>query len=204
MVNVTSVVCARNENASTIIPAVRALRKTGKVYLVDDGGNSGLIRARLYATVIPGPQTGKTDAMLTGLAQVKTERVIFADADLTGFSKHHARRLAEPHNGMIVGLRDNGSRWLGPWPPVSGERSLPASIAEAALRSASPMGAETAINAAIGNSGLTVSTFVMKGVTNPSKEPLKRTGQVAAAASSHLLGLIRYLICWLKGAVRVH
>jgi len=202
-----AVVCARNERARTIVPVVRALRKgaRGRVILVDDGGNRGLWRARVAgATVITTCHTarrGKAHAMRTGLGYVTTPRVIFADADITGFTRDHARILAADNGGQIAGLRDNGSGWLGPLPPVTGERSVPADVARSALRNANGYGAESAINAEIGRRGLRAATFTMTGCTNPSREPVTRTRQVLAAMARHVLGLLQYCVAWIITAV---
>ena len=198
-----SVICARNENASTFIPVIRALKKVGQPVFVDDGNNKGVWRARIAGAKIvrtPGSQ-GKAAAMRYGLGQVKTQRVIFADADLTGFNRYHARRLADASSGMIIGFRDNGSKWLAPFPAISGERSLPTAYAWEALRDADGYEAETAINSFIGNLGLPVETFIMNGVRNPRKTPLSRARQVFRAAVRHLPGLFLYLISFLKGTV---
>lgn len=201
-----SVICARGESARTFVPVIRALRAGahGKVIFVDDGNNRGVWRARLAgARIIHGDGNGKAAAMRAGLAHVRSDRVIFADADIAGFRAEHAQRLASPANGMITGLRDNRSFLLGPVPPVSGERSLPRNVAEAALGNVNGYGAELAMNAAIGNLGLPAETFIMRGAVNPRRQPLKRAWQVLRVAPGHLLGLIRFMVSWLTGAISV-
>lgn len=196
---VDAVVCARGERARTFVPVVRALRKgaRGRVILVDDGNNRGLWRAELAgATIVKGPQCGKAAAMRAGLFYVTTPRVIFADADITGFRARYARRLARDNGGQIAGLRDNGSVYLGPVPPITGERSVPTWLAAEATAGAIRYEAETVINGWVGRAGLPAETFTMRGVTNPSKEPLRRTGQVLRAAAGHLLGLMQYAVAW--------
>lgn len=191
------VICARREKAATILPAVRAFRDAGsRVIVVDDGGNTGMLRARLAgAHVVRGPQAGKAAAMRAGLAHVRSDRVCFADADLTGLTPEHAARLTAPSEGMVTGLRDNRFP-LGPLPPISGERSLPARVARKALDGAGGYGAELAINSAAALAGLPCETFTMNGVTNPSKQPLRRTVQVAAAIPRYLAGLACYVLSW--------
>lgn len=196
---VDAVVCARGETAKTFVPVVRALRRgaRGNVYLVDDGRNRGLWRARLAgARIVRGPRRGKAAAMRAGLSRVQTKRVIFADADLTGFTPRHAARLAEAERGQLAALRDNGSRWLGPVPPVTGERSLPADVARAALAGCDGYAAETALNAEVGRRGLPAATFTMTGCTNPSKAPLQRAVQVLAAVTRDVLGVLQYMAAW--------
>lgn len=201
-----SVICARGELARTFVPVIRALRAGahGKVIFVDDGKNRGVWRARLAgARIIHGDGNGKAAAMRAGLNKVTSDRVIFADADIEGFGVEHARRLAQPCSGMVVGLRDNSSVFLGPIPPVSGERSLPSFVAGAALANVNGYGAELAMNAAIGNLGLPAETFIMRGAVNPRRQPLRRAWQVLRVAPGHLLGLIRFMVSWLTGAISV-
>lgn len=193
-----AIVCAHAERAETFVPVIRALRKgaRGQVVFVDDGANRGVWRARLAgAHVVRGPQSGKGEAMAEGLKHVRTDRVIFADADLRGFTADHARRLARPFSGQICGLRDQGFDWLSPLPPITGERSLPTPVARATRLH--DYEAETALNEAIGNRGLPVEHFTMSGVTNPSKQPLTRTVQVARAVVPRIVGLIQYMLSWL-------
>lgn len=195
---VDSVICARGESAETFIPVIRALNTVGCVVFVDDGDNSGVELARLAGAQVVAPpyHAGKSFAMLFGLEFTSTDRVIFADADICGFNAGHARKLAVPHDGMIVGLRQ-GSGFPGPVPHVSGERSLPAGIARIALTGcADSYEAETAINSEIGKYGLPVSTFVMNGVRNPSKQPLMRFAQVFAAVARNLPGIVMYVVNW--------
>lgn len=199
-----AVVCARGERARTIVPVVRALKRGagGQVILVDDGGNRGLWRAKLAgADIRTGPQTGKAAAMAAGLGYVTTPRVIFADADIRGFTRHHARILAADNGGQICGLRDNGSAWLGPIPPVTGERSVPTWLAAEATAHANGYEAETAINAWVGRAGLRAATFTMTGCTNPRREPLARTRQVLAAIARHIIGTLQYMLAWCVTAI---
>lgn len=183
------------------MPVLRALRRGagGRVILVDDGGNRGLRRCRRAgALIVAGPSLGKAEAMRAGLAFVRTDRVIFADADIVGFNAGHARLLADfPGPGQLCGLRENGSRLLGPMPPITGERNLAADVAGVALAGARGYEAELAINAEIGRRGLPAHTVVLAGVRNPSKAPVRRTVQLLAAAARHILGLAQYAVSWL-------
>ena len=195
---VDSIVCARGESARTFVPVIRALNTVGCVVFVDDGDNSGVDLATLAGAqvVVPPYHAGKSFAMLFGLEFISTDRVIFADADLSGFSAKHARKLATPHDGMIVGLRE-GSGFPGPVPHISGERSLPADIARIALSGCEDSyEAETAINGEIGRYGLPVSSFVMDGVRNPSKQPFLRFAQVFLAVARNLPGIVKYVVNW--------
>lgn len=204
MAPVDAVVCARDEEA-TVGKVVRVLRRSpriGQVIVVDDGSQDWTARRarRAGALVVSGPENGKAAAMREGLRYVQTPRVLFADADTRGLTLRHVRGLTRDNGGQVAGLRDNGSRLLGPLPPVTGERCVPVWLASQALATAHGYEAETAINAAIGDYGLPASTFRMIGVRNPRRAPLARTGQVLRASARHLLGVVRYMAAWLVTA----
>ncbi len=123
------VIPARNA-AATIGPIIDAFGRAdcdiGRVIVVDDGSEdeTGAAAARAGALVIPGPGIGKGQAVTAGLAHVTTGRVIFCDANLSGFTPLHAFILAKPYAGMLLGVIP------GLAAASTGERSLPTWLAQ--------------------------------------------------------------------------
>lgn len=167
------VIPARNESATlgAVIDAFRGARGTGQIIVVNDHSSDQTAQiARDHgARVVSGPGVGKGEAMQTGMFHVNTSRVVFADADLSGFSKNHAQALLNLNPwGMTVGYRDKGRggnafNVTTGLPPIAGERAIPSSLA----RSLALHGylAEMQINAAAIRRGIPIVHFIMAGVT---------------------------------------
>lgn len=173
------VICAKDEAATigNVVAAFASIPMTRIIVVDDKSSDSTAAVARSNgAFVINGPGIGKGEAMRHGLSFVTSDRVVFADADITGFMPNHAQYLMLDYPGMIVGLRDNGSALLPFLPPISGERSLPTWIAKN-----TPLvgyGAELSLDSAVRRAGLPITRFTMFGVSNPPKAPLSRFRQL--------------------------
>ncbi len=145
---VTAVVPALNE-AATVGAVVETLRGSGRVsriIVVDDGSSDRTAEAaqRAGAEVLCLPENrGKGHALAAGVAQSESEIILFADADLTGFTADHIRALLDPVRTrsceMVVGTIDRGGALANAWvrrfeSPFSGIRALRREIWDATPR----------------------------------------------------------------------
>ncbi|MEK7665734.1 MAG: glycosyltransferase [Patescibacteria group bacterium] len=138
---VTAIIPAFNEE-ETIADVVAVLCDSSlvqDVIVVSDGSSDRTVaRARSAgAKVFDLPvNQGKGASMLYGLSQTDAQIILFADADLRGFTAGHVEQLVRPvlsgARFMNIGLRDRG--WLTPFtaylPLISGERVLRRQVME--------------------------------------------------------------------------
>lgn len=133
--SVAAIIPAFNEETTiaNVVTVLRSSPRVQEIIVVSDGSSDQTAdRARAAgAKVFELPTNqGKTAAMLQGLAQTSAQIILFADADLRGFTPEHVEQLIGPilsgARFMNVGLRDRG--WLTPFtahlPLISGERAL--------------------------------------------------------------------------------
>lgn len=184
-----------------VVKTFRAAENIGRIIVVSDlsTDRTSPIARIAGATVIKGPGLGKGQAMARGLREVRSNRVIFADADLSGLEVKHVNALAEPSFGMIVGFRDKGKFNFvtigASLPPIAGERSLPTGLAKAIPLDG--YGAEMQINIAVANAGLRVHHFIMRGVTGKVKAGPLRAIDVAPFARLPAFTTYQSLVRWL-------
>lgn len=184
-----------------VVSTFRAGGNIGNVIVVSDlsKDRTSRIAGNAGAMVVKGPGLGKGQAMLRGLREVKTSRVIFADADLSGLTVSHVNALAEPAFGMLVGFRDKGrfnfvavSSLL---PPIAGERSLPTQfVRQIPLEG---YGAEMQINERVALAGMRAYHFIMRGVTGKVKVGPFRAIDVAPYARMPAFTQYQRLVRWL-------
>lgn len=194
-IKVDVVIPARNEQETIrdVVRAFQAAKNIGQIIVVNDRSTdlTGEIAQQCGAMVINGPGIGKGQAMMRGLTLVASERVIFADADLRGFTPNHATALAQQCYGQIVGLRDKGGTGntitvLSSLPPIAGERSLPTRLARSV--SLDKYGAEMQLNAAIVRAGLVSYHFIMRNVSAKMKAgPLRIVDVLPYIGNAELL-----------------
>lgn len=176
-------------------------KSIGKVIVVSDLSKDRTtpIARNAGALVVKGPGKGKGEAMMRGLREVTTHRVIFADADLSGLTVQHVNALAEPAPGMLVGFRDKGRFNFvtvgAKLPPIAGERSLPARFARSITLEG--YGAEMQINEQVAKAGMRVYHFIMKGVTGKMKAGPFRVVDVAPYARIPAFAQYQNLVQWL-------
>jgi glycosyltransferase involved in cell wall biosynthesis len=195
------VIPALNEadTIGTVIGTFRSSPRIGNIIVVNDlsSDRTANVARNAGAIVVKGPGTGKGQAMMRGLAEVKSPRVIFADADITGINDHHIKALAEPLFGMAVGLRDLGrfnfATVISTLPPIAGERSLPTRFARS-LR-LDGWGAEMQINAAVAQNHMQVTHFIMKGVKGAFRAGPTRLFDVAPYLRTELVNYSS-LVTW--------
>lgn len=189
-----TVIPARNEQETIkdVVAAFKLADGIGQIIVVSDRSTdlTAQFAEQSGAIVIPGPGAGKGAAMMAGLAHVETDRVIFADADLRGFSPSHATALAKPCFGMLVGMRDKGYTGnalmtSSRYPTIAGERALPTWL----MRQIRLTGyqAEMEINAAVVRAGLPIWHFIMESVSGKVKAGPLRTFDVLPALKPELL-----------------
>ena len=140
---VAAIVPAYNEEP-TVADVVRTLRACAwvdEVLVVNDASTDGTaqVAEAAGATLLEQPsQKGKGEAMRFGVAHTDAEVLLFADADLIGFTEDHVERILLPvlsgGKMMNVGLRDRGAFWNwweGHLPLIGGERAMRREIFEA-------------------------------------------------------------------------
>ena len=187
-----------------VVSTFRHGRNIGQIIVVSDlsSDRTSTIARKNGAHVVKGPGKGKGQAMMRGLKEVKTSRVIFADADLTGLRADHVDALAFPTASHIVGIRDMGrmnlATVMAKLPPIAGERSMPVSL----LRGLdlTGFGAETQINAAVARAGINSYHFIMRGVTGELRAGPFRLFDIAPFVFQKFPELVTYprQVRWLK------
>lgn len=167
------VICCHDEagTVGAVIGAALAAPSVGAVIVVLDSCTDDSELATADATVTVAISAGdKGTAMATGLESVMATDVLFLDADVTGLTPATVEGLATvpPAGGMVVGLRFDDPNILG-WPPLSGERRLPADFARGCELAGTGYRAELIIDAAAGRARLPHAHYRMKGVANPPR-----------------------------------
>lgn len=157
------VIPARNAagTVAAVVLAFNTALTASVVIVVDDGSTDGTDAAAeaAGASVIYGPRQGKGQAMVAGMTAVTTERVIFCDANLKGFTPTHAALLAADFNGMILGAVPHLV------PETTGQRSLPTWLARNVdLRG---YAAEEQLNLLARARALPIQTVWLDGVWKP-------------------------------------
>jgi glycosyltransferase involved in cell wall biosynthesis len=185
-----------SETIGNVVRAFRRGRNIGRILVVNDlsADRTASIAKQAGATIIKGPGQGKGQAMSYGLREVRTNRVIFADADTHGLTPEHVNALAFPTKSHIVGVRDMGKLNImavaSRLPTIAGERSLPVSV----LKGVQLTGyhAETQINAAVTRAGIPNYHFIMRGVTGTFRAGPLRWLDVAPAVIQKFPELMQY------------
>lgn len=138
----TAIIPAYNEEPTvgSVVEAIRSSPLIDEVIVVCDGSEdrTAEVAAAAGARVLALPKKGgKGEAMLRGVAHTDAPVILFADADLVGFTPDHVERILLPvlsgARAMNVGLRDRGpiGNWLMPrLPLVGGERALVRQVIE--------------------------------------------------------------------------
>jgi glycosyltransferase involved in cell wall biosynthesis len=199
-VSVDIVIPAHNE-AATIAAVVTACKGAivGKVIVVCDACTDDTFFRAVGAgadNIIEIYGKDKGSAMTVGLELVTSEHVLFCDADLSGLTPSiiYALANAEPLAGQVVGLTES---MINKWskiglPPITGERRLPTSFARTIPMSGVGYKVELIIDAAVGKAKLPHKTFLMSGVSNPTRVYEDPVGWTAMWADLGVTSL-RYL-----------
>src|SRR6185437_3487984 len=139
------IIPSRNEAATVgpIVEAFRAVPKVDDIIVAIDSTTDNTLEVvkKLDCGYIVGDWDGKGQAIKAALDLAENERVVFCDADLTGFTATHAAMLTEyeyPYNeNEIIGVPDFSPNlpWAHKvkdaqvWGDVSGERAIPTWLA---------------------------------------------------------------------------
>lgn len=131
----TDVIIPAHNEAKTIGPIVATLQYSDEVseviVIADSCTDDTASIASLYgATVaIPGEFGGKGQAVMAGLDYVKTDYVMFCDADYVGLTRHHVSAVLCGCPGVVIGIPDIPPEYpehrLWAWPWCSGIRVVP-------------------------------------------------------------------------------
>jgi glycosyltransferase involved in cell wall biosynthesis len=139
--------------------------------------------AERYATRIYTGTTnkGKGQCLANALYLVRTPRVIFCDADVTGLTHTHINQLMVPTDGMILGVPDwptdaefeatgQPRKWRRrltlSWGMVTGQRSMPTEFARS-MTDLHGYLAETQFNVRAFESGLDLIPVALRGLRSP-------------------------------------
>lgn len=180
---VDAVIPALNEEATIggVVKTFKESRLIRHVVVVDDGSTDRTAQnaEQNGAIVIRQNNQGKGKAMRAGAQYASADFILFADADLIGFSTRHADALIEPvlngEAGMTIGLRDRGpllTRVLPFIAPVlGGERVIGREFFLTLGGSASAdFGIETVMNAVCRKRHIPVRCIPLWGVKQVIKE----------------------------------
>lgn len=135
-----------------VLEPIRASHHAGRIILVTDVASKGA-------------------AMAAGLARAITGRVAFFDADLTGLTTDAADRLLAATDGLVVGVVTVPSL-------LSGQRSLPTTLARQAGLTGAGYGAEMRINRAALRTRTPIRFVDLPGVHHLSTEEKGRSPAV--------------------------
>jgi len=175
--SVVAIVCAKDEapRIGVTLTTLANHPRNDRVLVVDDGSTdeTAAEAASYGADVLKlSPNRGKGRAMLAGLCATTEPIVLFADADLIGFSRDHVDAIVCPlmHDDrydMIVGMNDYG-QWTEvsrAFPLISGQRAVRRSYLEAMpVHCWSGFGIEVSMNDAVYRLGGKTGTVHLDGL----------------------------------------
>ncbi|GEM45092.1 glycosyltransferase family 2 protein [Deinococcus cellulosilyticus] len=192
MPDFTVIIPAFNEEkniAAVVQPALAS--GVGRVLVVSDASTdqtANVARAAGAEVLELHQNLGKAGAMLTGARAAQTGHLMFLDADLTGLTADHLRKLAEPITSgktqTTVGLFSGGraSTTLASWMTRhwSGQRVVPRSLL-LNLKEAEHLryAIEVALTDALKDAGLPITYVMLEGVSQVTKE--EKSGLIPGA-----------------------
>lgn len=202
---ITCLVPAHNEapRIGGVIDVVGRHPAVAALLVVDDGSTDGTgeVARAAGAAVITGPgNSGKTRALMLGLASVRTSHVLLLDADLLGLGPHEISALvapvAERRAVASISLRGNAPRvWraLGV-DYISGERLIPVDLLagqESALEALPRFGFEVFLNRLLIARDEPVAIVRWPGVSSPSKASKRGLLRGAAGDAGMIVDILR-------------
>ena len=136
-IKVTAVVPVYNEEKTVgnVLEILASSGKIGEIIVINGGSTDNtpkIIKKFKIKIINLKHPNGKGDAVRIGTKNIKSEIILFFDADLVGLKKEHIDKLLEPvvNEGaaMVIGLRDKNSvigNMIMPYFPLTGgERAI--------------------------------------------------------------------------------
>ncbi len=134
---VTAVVPVYNEEKTirNVLNVLTSSDRINKIIVVDSGSTDktpNIIKQFKVKIVTLKKPKGKGYAVRIGTEDIKSDIILFCDADLIGLRKEHIDKLLEPifkeDAAMVIGLRDKGNfiaNMIMPYFPLTGgERAI--------------------------------------------------------------------------------
>lgn len=188
---VTAIIPAWNEESTIarVIDTVKQSPWIDDIIVVNNNSsdNTAAVAAEAGARIVHMPVPGKGQAMAAGVAAAGTRHIMFADADLTGFTTDHIEQIVKPvvtgeaetsrglfDKGRITELR---AKVL---PVLTGERVMDRSMFEA-LRLSEVTGftIETSLNRYMAQNDIESHDVVLRGMSHIEKRDKHVGGFVA-------------------------
>lgn len=129
---VTAVVPVYNEEKTVkyVLEVLISHKKVDEIIVIDDGSTdntSNIIKQYPVKVITLGMNTGKGNAVRLATKNLKSDVILFLDADLLNFKGEHINKLLEPvitgRVSMVIGLMDKGNfiaDMIMPYFPLTG------------------------------------------------------------------------------------
>lgn len=194
-VKTSIIICAYNEE-TTIVDVIRACvdyNPESEVIVVDDGSTDSTVplvkelnMTLNFRHVQLDENKGKSYAMATGVEEATNDVILFFDADVTGITEQHFRRILDPvyvgEADMVLGQPSETliDYRINPFKGLTGERALWKKDILPILDDIRDIsfGVETYINLYYKAYGKRIKYIILDGLTHPTK--YKKTTAVKA------------------------
>lgn len=134
---VTAVVPVYNEEKTieNVLKVLTSINRIDDIIVIDGGSTDNtphiIKKFKVKIIKLKKPE-GKGNAVMVGTKNIKSDIILFFDADLIGLKKEHVDTLLEPvvkqGAAMVIGLRDKGNAFANmimPYFPLTGgERAM--------------------------------------------------------------------------------
>ena len=192
---VAAVIPAYNEavTVADVVAVARASALVDEVIVVDNASDdaTAAVAAAAGARVVVCEESGKGQAMRSGVSATSAQVIVFLDADLLRLRPDHVDRLVGPvlegRAGMTQGLFDRG-RLLNPLflralPRLTGQRAMHREVFDS-LDDDDIEGymVEAALNARADELRLRIDAFVCDGLWHRTKEEKEPDGRLVGTA----------------------
>ncbi|MDP3765791.1 MAG: glycosyltransferase family 2 protein [Nanoarchaeota archaeon] len=129
---VTAIVPVYNEEKTigNVLKVLTSSNRIDKIVVVDDGGSDNtpkIIRKFKVKVITLKSNTGKGNAVKIATKDIKSDIILFLDADLYNLKKDHIDKMLKPvvdgDSVMVIGLMDKGNfiaNMIMPYFPLTG------------------------------------------------------------------------------------